>query len=343
MIEDGHSAPSREAAWPHHALLLLFVLLWAGNFILAEVALREMEPISFSVSRFAMGAGAMITILYLQMVFAARSGKKRERLFPRLQRKDWPRLVVVSLVGATLAPWLGIEGLDHTHGARASLWLALGPVLSGALGPIFRTERIGVVGYVGITLAGIGTFALALDGLRPEQNYWVGDVLLFLALLMAVMELHLIKPLAARYGPTSMVAARTAIGGLIYLVIALPSLVQEPWFSLDAWTWIAILVGGAIGVGVGQWVKVRALKKLGPTRVVLYGNLVPLAALWLAWLTIGTEPSTLEILAGVLIVLGAISVQVLDLRIHLGRRNKITARHESEEAVDPMTIGSDHG
>ena len=26
------------------------------------------------------------------------------------------------------------------------------------------------------------------------------------------------------------------------------------------------LTGGAIGVGVGQWVKVRALKKLGPTR-----------------------------------------------------------------------------
>lgn len=343
MIEDGHNAPSREAAWPHHALLLLFVLLWGGNFILAEVALREMEPISFSVSRFAMGAGAMIALLYAQMVFDIRIGKPRERLFPNVHRRDWPRLLLISVVGATLAPWLGIEGLDLTHGARASLWLALGPVLSGALGPLFRTERIGLVGYVGIGLAGIGTVALAVDGLRPEQNFWFGDVLLVLALLMAVVELHLIKPLASRYGATSMVAARTVIGGGIYILIALPALVEEPWFSLDIWTWIAILIGGAIGVGVGQWVKVRALKRLGPTRVILYGNLVPLAALWLAWLTIGTEPSVLEILAGFLIVVGAISVQVLDLRMHVGRRNKRTPTHESDEAVESITLRSGDG
>ena len=340
MIQDGHNAPSRDAAWPHHALLLFFVLLWAGNFILAEVALREMEPISFSVSRFAMAAGAMIAILYLQSLFAQRAGNERKPLFPRIQRKDWPRLILVSVVGATLAPWLGIEGLDLTHGARASLWLALGPVLSGALGPLFRTERIGLVGCAGIVLAGIGTFALAIDGLRPEQDYWLGDVLLVLALLMAVLELHLIKPLAAQYGPTPMVAARTAIGGFLYLLIALPSLVEEPWFGLDMWTWIAILIGGAVGVGVGQWAKVRALKKLGPTRVVLYGNLVPLAALWLAWLAIGTQPSTLEIVAGFLIVLGAISVQVLDLKMHLRGRNKTDLNHESEEADTTIALTS---
>lgn len=338
MNEDGHSPPRPDAAWPHHALLLTFVLLWGGNFVLAEVALREMEPISFSVSRFAVGAGAMIAILYIQMAVAVRRGEPRERLFPRLKRKDWPRLLVISVVGATLAPWLGIEGLGLTHGARASLWLALGPVLSGALGPFFQTERIGVVGYVGIVLAGIGTFALAFDGFRPEQNYWLGDLLLFLALLMAVIELHLIKPLAAQYGPTPMVAARTVIGGSIYILIALPSLVDEPWLMLDFWTWVAILIGGAIGVGVGQWVKVRALKKLGPTRVVLYGNLVPLAALWLAWATIGTEPSTFEIIAGFLIVVGAIAVQVLDLRMRIGRRNKMASTHESDDVMETMTV-----
>ncbi len=343
MIQDGHSAPSREAAWPHHALLLFFVLLWAGNFILAEVALREMEPISFSVSRFAMGAGAMITILYLQMVFPLRPREDRDRLFPRLRRKDVPRLLVISIVGATLAPWLGIEGLDLTHGARASLWLAIGPALSGALGAILRTERIGVAGSVGIALAGIGTFALAIDGMRPEQNFWLGDLLLFLALLMAVVELHLIKPLAAAYGPTPMVAARTVIGGLFYVFIALPALVDEPWLSLDVWTWIAILFGGAIGVGVGQWVKVRALKRLGPTRVVLYGNLVPLAALWLAWLTIGTDPSSLEIIAGILIVLGAISVQILDVNSHLRGRNMSSSDAELDDSTRAISIRSGDG
>ena len=342
MNDDGHShmKPPREAAWPHHALLLGFVLLWGGNFVLAEVALREMEPISFSVSRFAMGAGAMLAVLYLQVVFTRPAGRERGRLFPHLDPQDWPRLLLVSVVGATFAPWLGIEGLDLTHGARASLWLALGPALSCVFGHFFRTERIGVAGFVGIVLAGLGTFALAVDGLRPEQNYWLGDLLLFFALLMAVVELHLIKPLAQRYGPTPMVAARTAIGGSVYLLIALPSLVHEPWLTLDAWTWIAILIGGAIGVGVGQWVKVRALKRLGPTRVILYGNLVPLAALWLAWIAIGTEPSTFELVAGFLIVIGAICIQVLDYRSSSDTGDTSTKRHASDDAIESMTIRS---
>ena len=257
----------------------------------------------------------MLAILYSQCrIDARRNGSFR--FFPKIDRSDWPRLLLVSVLGATLAPWLGIEGLGLTHGARASLWLALGPVLSVGLGVVLSTERLGWMGFLGVTLAGLGTFALAIDGLDPERNYWLGDLLLFLALLMAVAELHLIKPLAARYGATSMVAMRTTIGGVLYLLVATPALVEEPWLALTGWTWIAILAGGAIGVGVGQWVKVRALHALGPTRVVLYGNLVPVAAMLLAWLTIGTDPSLLEIVAAVLIILGAISLQWLDRYRH---------------------------
>ena len=304
--------PGHDPAWPHHLLLSAFVLAWGGNYVLAEVALHEMAPISFSVARFLMGAGALLTLLYGQRYFLARRTGARVRLLPSLERRDWPRLLVVSVLGATLSPWLGIEGLALTHGARASLWLALGPVLSSGMGYLLRTERVGTVGYAGVGLAGLGTFALALDGLDPARNYWLGDLLLLVALLLAVVELHLIKPLATRYGPTPVVTLRTLIGGGLYLLIATPALAGESWLQLSAWAWIAILAGGAVGVGVGQWVKVRALRALGPTRVVLYGNLVPVAALWLAWVTIGTDPSALELTAGLLIILGAICLQVFD-------------------------------
>ena len=303
-------------SWPHHSILLVFTGLWGANFILAEVALREMAPISFSVARFAMGGGAMFAILYWQARGSTAKRALHARLFPAVERSDWLRLLVVSILGATCAPWLGIEGLALSTGARASLWLALGPVLSVAIGAIMRTERIGFMGYVGVTLAGMGTVVLALDGFRSEENYWSGDVLLFFALWAAVAELHFIKPLAAKYGATPMVAARTAIGGLLYILVASPSLVRQPWLTFETWTWVAILAGGAIGIGVGQWVKVRALETIGPTRVVLYGNLVPVAALILAWLALRTAPSTLEVIAAGLILLGAVSLQVLDTYKH---------------------------
>lgn len=303
---------SRQAAWSHHSLLTLFVVFWGSNFILAEVALREMAPLSFSVARFFVGGVALIAVLYAQCTVDARRHGQAFQLFPQVDRKDWGRLFLVAVLGALLAPWLGIEGLGLTHGARASLWLALGPALSSAIGYLLKTERIGRIGFLGVMLAGLGTFALAADGLLVGSAYWLGDVLLFVALACAVAELHLIKPLAKKYGATPMVTSRTVIGGALYLLVAAPSLAGESWAMLGFWTWVAILAGGAIGVGIGQWVKVRALDILGPTRVVLYGNLVPLAALGVAWLALGTVPSVLEVLAGAFIIAGSILLQRFD-------------------------------
>ncbi|MFB6097999.1 MAG: DMT family transporter [Salinibacter sp.] len=306
MTDD--SAP----AWTHHGFLSLFVWIWGANFVLAEVALREMAPISFSVTRFLTGGVALTALFYWQQRRTNRS--ETGTLFPSVARSDWPRLLAVAVLGAALAPWLGIVGLEYTHSARASLWLALGPVVSSALGRYFKTERIGWVGLTGIILAGAGTFVLAADGLRPSQAYWLGDTFLLLALITSIAEFHLIKPLVAKYGSVPMVLTRTMIGGLLYLLIASPALVDESWLTLSSWTWIAIVAGGGIGVGLGQWIKYRALNILGPTRVVLYGNLVPVATLVLAWATIGTTPSRLEVVAAILIITGAFCLQVFDRR-----------------------------
>lgn len=287
-----------------------------------------MAPISFSVSRFAMGGIAMLSILYTQCYYDAKATDKPFQFFPIIDREDWLRLLVVSIFGATLAPWLGIEGLGLTHGARASIWLALGPAISTGFGVMLRTENMEPSGYIGAILAGLGTVTLAYDGLMVE-GYWLGDLLLCIALILTVIELHLIKPLARKYGSVSMVAMRTVIGGTLYLIIASPSLVEEPWLNLGMWTWIAILAGGAIGVGVGQWVKVRALRTLGPTQVVIYGNLVPIAALLIAWLSIGQNPSVYEIIAGILIIIGAIMIQLIDAR---------KSRHSRTKEDDELSV-----
>ena len=300
----------RREHWQHHSYLLLFTMLWGANFILAEVALYEMTPIAFSVSRFVLGFAAMALLLYAQAY------TRGHRLFSLIARKDWLRLLLVAVLGATLAPWLGIEGLARASGARASLWLALGPVMSVVFGVLMRTERIGRMGHLGIILTGMGTLVLALDGVQSENDYWLGDMFLFVALLAAVAELHIIKPLASRYGATPVVTARTGIGCVLYLLIASPVLIGESWMSLDLWTWVAILAGGTIGIGVGQWIKVRALETMGPTRVVLYGNLVPVAALLVAWMALGTRPSLFEGLAALFILLGAICLEMLDTYKH---------------------------
>lgn len=310
---------------------MLFTFIWGANFILAEVALRQMAPISFSVSRFVMGGITMLSLLYLYNHNQSFMPGSVLKLIRAIDKKDWGRLLLIAVIGAALAPWLGIEGLDLTNGARASIWLALGPAVSTLFGYMFSTEKIGRYGFAGVILAGVGTLVLTYDGLRPGEGYLEGDLLLISALILTVIELHLIKPLARKYGAISVVTLRTVIGGTLYLIIASPSLVRQHWLTFDTWTWIAILAGGAIGVGLGQWVKVRALRSLGPTQVVIYGNLVPVAALLIAWLTVHDVPSVLELIATGLIITGALFIQVIDAR---------TKNRKSTPEEDAMTIVS---
>jgi drug/metabolite transporter (DMT)-like permease len=297
----------REAAAGHHVALSVFTLLWGSNFVLAEAALQEMTPISFSVARFVMGGLGMLALFYSQQRIPASAWK---RLFlPQLERSEWPRLLLVSIMGATLSPWLGIEGLNLTYAGRAAFWLALAPALSAVIGALLRTEQINKLGRTGLVLAALGTLGLAMDGLSGANSYWLGDFLLFASLLLAITELHLIKPLACRHGAMPVVTARTIIGGLIYILIASPSIAAQPWLALGGWTWVAIILGGTVGVGIGQWVKVRALRVIGPTQIVIYGNLVPLATLLIGWLALGSTSTTLELLAGCFIVAGAYCMQ----------------------------------
>jgi drug/metabolite transporter (DMT)-like permease len=95
-------------------------------------------------------------------------------------------------------------------------------------------------------------------------------------------------------------------------LIAAPAMAGVSWQTLSGWMWIAILLGGSIGVGMGQWAKLRSMRVLGPTRVILYGNLVLLVTLALASLTLGTRPTSVELAVGALIVLGSVCLHVLD-------------------------------
>ena len=311
-LEYSKSTSSAERPYAYHGVLLIFTLLWGSNFVLAEVALRDLSPISFSVSRFLVAGAVLVGIFYAQGIYLARKHQTSFRLFLHVERQDWPRLIAISLLGATFAPWLGIEGLNLTSGGRASLWLALCPVLSAGIGYVLHTEAIRKLGMIGLVVAGLGSVGLTADALGQGESMLRGDIFLLLAIGCITVELHLMKPLVAKYGATSLVANRTAIGGIVYLLIATPVLMTESWGDLGTWTWIAILFGGAVGVGLGQWAKVRALNALGPTRVVLYGNLVPPATLLIAWIALGSNPTPLEIIAGLLILAGSAIIQVGD-------------------------------
>lgn len=300
--------PAGRRALLFHLLLGIFTFLWGANFVLAAVALSELSPLAFSVSRFAAAALVLVPVAWWVRRPASARGEAAPRP-SRPRRRDVPRLLAVAVLGAVVAPWLGIEGLALTGPGRAALYPAMAPAISVLVGRAMGHETLSRGNLAGIALVAGGSIALAADRLGGG-GAWLGDLLLALAVVAAVAELHLIKALAQRYGAGAATAWRTALGTLIYAGVASPALAAAPFGSLTGWTWVAILVGGTVGVGLGGWVKVAAGGEIGPTRVIVYGNLVPLTTWLLGALFLGDTPRPGEAVASVLVVAGALLVQI---------------------------------
>lgn len=196
-----------------------------------------------------------------------------------------------------MAPWLGIEGLAATHGTRAAVWVALCPVVSALIGRFRGSEILTRANIIGLGLGVTGGLLLTIDGATSGMGYGRGDIMLFAALILAVTELHLLQSVIQRLGALRVLAWRTAFGATVYLGIAAPSLVVQPWATLNGATWTAILFGGCIAIGLGHWVQLQSIPRIGPTRVVVYNNLVPFAAIFIGWLALGGLPSVLESVA----------------------------------------------
>lgn len=309
--------------WHSHGLLLFFTLIWGSNFILAELALDEMSPLAFSAMRFSMGG------IFLTFIVLLGSKNNPWILFKKLSQKEWIRLFIIILIGAILAPWLGIEGLKQTDGGRASIWLALGPLFSIIIGSRLKTERYGFLMVLGLVLAVAGSTLLIFDGMTFKTNYLQGDLLLVTALLLTVLELHLIKPLIHHHGALPVLTLRSILGSMFYLAIAFPAISNVSWSFLSQITWIAVVFGGIVGISMGQWVKMKSVHAIGPTRVVMYGNFVPVITLGISMMMLCHDPSGTEWSAALLMISGMMLVQVWDIKNH--RKEKQLADVNAEQ------------
>jgi drug/metabolite transporter (DMT)-like permease len=291
-----------------HIAMSFFTLIWGSNFIFAEVAVKELSPLVFSAGRFLLGG--VVLVLLFAIGERIRQNSIRTIFSWRIGRSSHlPVVLIAALLGAVLAPWMGIEGLARTSGARAALWLAFAPLISGFLGRKFRTENLGPAGFAGVGLSLIGGIVLAVDGLQGGGQYWFGDLLLFGSVLFSVAELHLLKPVLQKRSPAEVMMARTLFGGLLYSLIALPRASVISWSSLPAIVWVALAFGGILAIGIGHWVQAHAVRAIGPTRVVLYHNAVPIVAIVASAVLLLSKPSVLESFAIILIVSGLGLVQ----------------------------------
>ena len=195
-----------------------------------------------------------------------------------IERRDWPKILAMGLVGGALAPALLFLGLAQATAVDASLLLTLEMVFTAILAAIFLRERAPPLAWVGIALLlASALLVAATSGARQGTTTWMGAALIAGAALGwgldNTISTKLVGAAAQRgadtpsgassaYKPHHLIALKGLIGGSAALAFAL-ALGLRPSVPLAEIRFVAYI--GILGIGASTVLFYHALQRVGAT------------------------------------------------------------------------------
>jgi drug/metabolite transporter (DMT)-like permease len=251
-------------------------------------------------------AGACLSALLLRLLSPAKGRA--------LDRSHLPRLAVIAVLGAALAPVLLAWGLQRSGATTGSLLLNFEAVFTVILAGIAHKEPIGGRVLLAVTLMVVAGALLAIDGAIGARGSTAGALAVVGATLAWALDNTLTRPLAEE-DPVAVVAAKGALGAALTGGLALVR--GEPLPPMGSV--VALLACGATGYGLSLRFYLMAQRRIGAARTGSVFALAPFVGAAVAWLAGGRSAGPLT---GVAAGLFAAAVFV-----HLTERHRHRHRH----------------
>lgn len=275
-------------------MLLGMALIWGVNFSVVKFGTAIVQPLAFNGARMLLATGALALVVAVTRP-------------QRIARRDVLALIALGVLGNGIYQYLFVQGIAITRAGNAALMLAATPAFVALIGWLRGVERTGVRGLTGIALSviGIGVIVFSTSQDVGGTSSIAGDMLVLGGCLSWALYTVLLKPYADRVDALLLSAITMAGGTATLLLVAAPALLAAPWRALPASGWGAVLYSGLGALVLAYLFWYRGVRVLGPTRAAMYGNLQPVIAMAVAWLTLGETPGILQG-AGAALILGGL-------------------------------------
>jgi drug/metabolite transporter (DMT)-like permease len=275
--------------------LLLLAAIWGINFSVVKVALTELEPLAFNALRFPLAAGVMWVLVRRLPGPAAP------------EPEDLRRILTLGVLGNVLYQLCFIFGLDWTLAGNASLLLSTTPIWTVILSAGVGHERLRPWVAVGVAGTFIGMILVIMgggDALDLGSQTLKGDLIMVLAsIIWSIYTVGSRRPVS-RYGALRMTAWTLWAGTPVIVLMGIPDLMRTDLGAVSAATWGGVTYAGVLSVGVAYLLWYRGVQRLGNTRTAIYSNLVPVAALFTAWIWLKEVPGPMQLVGAGVILLG---------------------------------------
>ncbi len=268
--------------------LALACALWGSAFLFAKMAFAELDPGHVLLYRFGLTAAILVPVV------------ARGRSIPR--RADWPLFLVTGFLCVPATMLIQFEGLARTSVTSASLLIGTGTPLLALAAVVVERERLGWLGWAAVGLSCVGI--LVMVG-RPQQGgAWIGDLLVFLSMVVATAWILLGRRLVRRY-PPSIASAWILIVGTVTLIPLVWLREGAPPVLLTGRTWGSLFVL-AVACTVAAFLLWNwAVDRVPAGRAAPFLNLEPVVGAALGITILGDSLTASTILGGLLILAAA--------------------------------------
>jgi drug/metabolite transporter (DMT)-like permease len=263
-------------------------------------ALADFLPLSFTVTRFA------VSSLFLLLVMAV----KREPF--RIERADAVPVIRLGLIGIMLYNILFMEGLKNTTAANSALFISSSPLFAALVLTLTGKRRPGPGDVAGLLLSMTGVVLVLASrpgGLSLGRDDATGDLLTIGAAFFWALYTVLARPLVERHSALKVTAYSMATGTLLLIPVSAGDLAAQQWTSISAGAWGSFAFSTFLSGGLAFTLWYDGVRRLGVTRTVAYHYLVPFIAVVFAALFLHERIVSLQIIGGILILVGVYAVQ----------------------------------
>lgn len=275
--------------------MMMTTLIWAVNFSFVKLALNEFSPLAFNGIRL-----TFASIVLLLVLFATREGLK-------VPKKDIGKLIVLGIIGNTIYQLFFIHGINLTTASNTSIIMAMTPASVALLSSLFKHEQIHWVAWFGIALSFVGFYLVIVQQPGSFVISWEnlrGDMMIFGGNLVWAVYTVFSKPLLGRITPLKWSSLTLAVGTLLYLPFCGPAFARQDFGHVSVKAWTMLAFSGMFAVAFSYVVWYSSVKRIGNSKTVIYGNIVPIFTIIFAYIFIGERIGFWQGMGALIILVG---------------------------------------
>ncbi|HWL89406.1 MAG TPA: EamA family transporter [Polyangiaceae bacterium] len=277
--------------------------------VAAAVAFGSTTPF---VHRFGMGVGPLMTacLLYSGAALMGILWRGRPGIEARVGRSHLPRILLVAMAGAVIAPTALAWGLQRADATSASLLLNFEAIATVLLARLFFDEAIGRRIWMAVLLMLVAGAILVPASARAATSTPWGLAAVMVATLAWAVDNTLTRPLSD-LDPMGIIVRKASFGASFTAGLALAFHEPLPPMTNAA----VLLVCGATGYGLSLRLYLLAQRRLGVARTGSVFAVAPFIGAAGAWMLGDGRVNGATVLAGVLFA-GAVYLHLSEQHAH---------------------------